>query len=322
MDMGKVAVNQRAQVSLTDCEELNAFARQSGWDAQYSQLDGGPLEGSHTMILSQNLRVGNPSTSKSLIIQGTPPQDSLAVILPQGAGSTGIFQGEALGEGQLAIMCPNSESHYKTPPGNSFLAVCVPLSYLYPVLEAVTEQSFETSLGKTRTISTAQTTSIHLRAQLQRASAMAPCSSSIEFQELERAIAGAIALCLAKPAETAPRRIAQRRQVFLLAREYIEANMAVPLRLEVLAGEVGVSVRTLRYSFQQLLGINPLQYIKLRRLAAAHTALQRAHPDSATVTVIAMRNGFSHMSYFARDYRERYGESPATTLSKQGASIN
>ena len=313
--MGQIAVTRRTQLPLTDCEELNDLSRQVGWDTQYTQLDAGPLEGRFTMAMSQTLRQGHPTTNKSLIIRGTPPPDSLAVILPLGPGSRGIFQGEALGEGQVAIMCPNSEGYYRTPPDNSFLSVCIALSYLYPALEAASEHPVEACLGSTRIISTTPTTARHLRALLQRAATVGQASGPIELQELESAFAGAIARHLVSPVEKTPRRISQRRQVFLLAREYIEANMAAPLRLEILAGEVGVSLRTLRYSFQQVLGINPWQYIKLRRLTATHMALQRAHPDSATVTEIAMRCGFSHMSYFARDYRKQFDEFPAQTLA-------
>ena len=90
---------------------------------------------------------------------------------------------------------------------------------------------------------------------------------------------------------------------------------------EVLALETGVSLRTLRYSFNQVMGINPLQYIKLRRLSAARRLLLEAYPEELSVTTAAMRCGFSHMSYFARDYRAQFGEFPAQTLNTRGPGV-
>jgi AraC family ethanolamine operon transcriptional activator len=139
------------------------------------------------------------------------------------------------------------------------------------------------------------------------------------LNEIEQHILSTMALALTCDTNREPRRVIQRRRVFQCARDYIEANLAEPLGLEVLAREAGVSLRNLRYSFQQALGINPLQYIKLSRLKAARYLLLEDHAGGATVTDAALRCGFSHMSYFARDYQALFGELPARTLSRRRA---
>ena len=139
--------------------------------------------------------------------------------------------------------------------------------------------------------------------------------SATELAEIEQHIVGALALALTERPDDTPRRVAQRRQVFLHARDYIDNHLETPLGLEAIARETQVSLRTLRYSFQQMAGLNPLQYIKLRRLSAVRRLLREGDPAQLSVTAVAMRCGFNHMSYFARDYRAMYGELPGQTLN-------
>ncbi|MCA3185046.1 MAG: helix-turn-helix domain-containing protein, partial [Cupriavidus sp.] len=39
-----------------------------------------------------------------------------------------------------------------------------------------------------------------------------------------------------------------------------------------------------------------------------------ATPGPGVVSEIALRNGFTHLSLFAREYRKEFGESPSATL--------
>ena len=43
-------------------------------------------------------------------------------------------------------------------------------------------------------------------------------------------------------------------------------------------------------------------------------ALQHATPGPGVVSEIPLRNGFTHLSLFAREYRKEFGESPSATL--------
>jgi transcriptional regulator GlxA family with amidase domain len=216
-------------------------------------------------------------------------------------------------------MCPNSEALYRIPQNNRFVSVCIPNWRLRPAVETMTDQSLDTLLASTRVAPLEAGVLSQLHRQMQQAMALsaqaATEASTQALAEIEQYLIGALALALTAPDEAIPRRINQRRQVFLRARDYIHGNLAAPLGLEILALETGVSLRTLRNSFQQVLGISPLHYIKLRRLNAARRLLLAGYPGELSVTEAAMRCGFSHMSYFARDYRELFGESPAQTLA-------
>jgi AraC-like DNA-binding protein len=77
---------------------------------------------------------------------------------------------------------------------------------------------------------------------------------------------------------------------------------------------IGASGRTLRQHCQEQLGMTPHQYLWLRRMNFARRALAAADPATATVTGIALDNGFWELGRFAVQYRRLFGESPSVTL--------
>ena len=77
-----------------------------------------------------------------------------------------------------------------------------------------------------------------------------------------------------------------------------------------------VSDRTLRSCCAEFLGMNPTQYVRLRRLKEVRRALRDAHPDKVKVAEVANRFGFTQLGRFAGTYRATLGEIPSTTLQR------
>jgi AraC-like DNA-binding protein len=95
---------------------------------------------------------------------------------------------------------------------------------------------------------------------------------------------------------------------------YLRANLDKPVTMQALAAHCGVCERTLQLGFRKSKNITPMEYLRLLRLHGAREALQHATPGPGVVSEIALRNGFTHLSLFAREYRKEFGESPSATL--------
>ncbi|MNP71197.1 DNA-binding transcriptional regulator SoxS [compost metagenome] len=74
-----------------------------------------------------------------------------------------------------------------------------------------------------------------------------------------------------------------------------------------------MSIRTLQNGFTQFLKQTPTDYMRSRRLARVHEALQQALPCDS-VTDILLRHGVSSFGHFATHYRKQYGCLPSETL--------
>jgi len=110
----------------------------------------------------------------------------------------------------------------------------------------------------------------------------------------------------------------RRLHIVRAAEEYVRACLeahAAPDIVEICA-HVGVSQRTLEYSFRDLLQVTPIAWLRILRLNRARRDLLRPLHAGATVTEVAVRHGFLHLGHFACDYRRQFGESPSATLRR------
>jgi transcriptional regulator GlxA family with amidase domain len=109
---------------------------------------------------------------------------------------------------------------------------------------------------------------------------------------------------------------ADRRQPPLLRRAvaFINDNAQTDIGLRDIAAAVGVTPRSVQYTFRRHLGTTPLEYLRRVRLDRAHRDLQLADPSVDTVTAIAGRWGFSHAGRFSIAYKQVFGTKPSRTL--------
>jgi len=97
-------------------------------------------------------------------------------------------------------------------------------------------------------------------------------------------------------------------QAVARAIEYIHAHLTDAISLADIAAEAQVSARSLQRAFNRALGRTPLRYLRDSRLQAANRTLSVADPVADTITQIAYRCGFLHLSRFAEAYRAEFGE--------------
>jgi AraC family transcriptional regulator, ethanolamine operon transcriptional activator len=107
-----------------------------------------------------------------------------------------------------------------------------------------------------------------------------------------------------------------RSYVVNKAVQLIESRLADPLDVMDLCRALRVSPRTLRYSFEEVLGVSPTQFLMSLRLGRVRRAFLQDSKIS-NVQCVAARFGFSHMGRFARFYNEAFGERPSETLRRK-----
>lgn len=100
------------------------------------------------------------------------------------------------------------------------------------------------------------------------------------------------------------------------ALDWIQTHLGDAFTVLDIAKNAGQSVRSLQLSFQQNMGMNPLNYVQRLRLQQIHHDLLHGDTDEK-ISDIAARWGFSHMGYFAARYRALYGVSPSLTRASR-----
>lgn len=112
------------------------------------------------------------------------------------------------------------------------------------------------------------------------------------------------------------KRTGGRLQRVRQARDFIAGHMHRPIYLGDLCAELGLAHRAVENLFRDLLGVNPITYMRNRRLHGVRNALRRSEPTPGVVKHAALDWGFWHLGHFARDYRALFGESPSETLAR------
>ncbi len=100
------------------------------------------------------------------------------------------------------------------------------------------------------------------------------------------------------------------------ADQFIQAHLSEPVTVYDLCKATSASERTLQYAFKERFGVSPKQYLKALRLNGVHKELAQHKGDHTKVGDVASRWGFWHMSQFAKDYHQLFGELPSETLAK------
>jgi len=83
-----------------------------------------------------------------------------------------------------------------------------------------------------------------------------------------------------------------------------------------IAKAMNISESTVRRKLRQYTGLTPVSYIRGKRLNKAKEYLEN---DFGSVAEIAEAVGFTNLSYFAKCFHERFGETPSRfRLSQKG----
>lgn len=107
-----------------------------------------------------------------------------------------------------------------------------------------------------------------------------------------------------------PRRsLLTRQQTVERIRTHLLQNPAQPPSIPELCERLHISRRALQNCVEEITGLSPLAFMRSVRLNAVRREL-RLQPDTP-ISNVAYGWGFSHLSQFAHDYRQLFGELPS-----------
>ena len=155
-----------------------------------------------------------------------------------------------------------------------------------------------------------------LLAELGRPGSLAG-ASALYREQLERLVISGLLLSQRNEFTdelTAPVRSLRPRTVARVI-AVIEEHPEAPYSIGDLARHAGVSARRLQQGFREHVGMTPTEFLRRTRLERAHRDL--LHGEDS-VTDIALRWGFHHLSRFAHAYRRQYGVPPSEARRTRG----
>ena len=298
------------------------------WKQRYDQLTAGLFSGNFEEFWFDNLQVFRERTNQSVHEAGQSWEGSRTFGVPVEIDGKGWYCGQILDLNSIITLKGGEEMDFRTPKVQEILAVTTDAAALNDYALQVEHRDIEAELAGKRVLPASAEQAATLRDFL--GTVMASLRATPEMlrhaamrKALEQAIYGSLIASINPDTEHRPTPSGHaRRLVAERAREYMNAHIEEPITVADLCAELRVSRRTLQYSFQDVLNLNPVSFLRALRLNGVRRDLKRSADHSASVADIAARWGFWHLSHFAADYKSMFGELPSETLRNAGHRID
>ncbi len=298
----------------------------TNWQQRYDQLSAGAFDGVFEEFCFGKVQVFRESLNQSVHQAGGAWPGSRTFAVPVAIEGTGWFAGEVYDAHSMLTLGDNDELDFRTPRRLEFLACTADATALNDYAQQVDHRNLEAELAgrrlapttperlaafgsllATMMISLRATPELLLHPQMRKAMEQALFAAVLDTLSTASGQAAPAPSCRA------------RQQVVARARAYMEAHIDEPITVADLCIELGISRRTLQYSFQDVLDLNPVKFLRAIRLNAVRRALKAADPNGrSTVADVAARWGFWHLSHFSAEYKTMFGELPSDTLRRAG----
>ncbi|MDH0756183.1 helix-turn-helix domain-containing protein [Pseudomonas juntendi] len=288
-----------------------------GWDQTYDQVGRGVLSTELTQVCGSRFQIFHEVLDKRVVQQGCAPKGRLCVAVAMAAPRPPVMQGHQVASSGVALLRDGEEFVLHAPEQMHFLAANLDIVRFaqHAAVELSDQQITRVKTSSQVLVSTAALQRLCFRvfALVGEPGGM---RQAVPEQQIENMLLEAL-LDLFHDAqdEVRCRRGNMSVSAYLVKRsqEIMLGRPDQPLSILDICGQLRVSRRTLQYSFQQITGLRPVEYLRNVRLNAVRRALLNSSLEESNVSEVAGRMGFFHLSHFAAHYRELFGEPPSAT---------
>lgn len=286
------------------------------WDQEYLKLGKEPFSGRLLVIHSARVQMGIISWNPGILIRGSAPPQAFTFALVLAKEGPTSFQGTELRENCIVVLQPRGEFEFSAVGKCKVLVVGVEQDLLQSHVLACWGSHRLMTDGRDRLVvkNSFQQRSFNTIWEMMLAEigrrrdrlANPNFSYSFEHNVLEQLLTNSH---LVPSHGSGPHCYQAARK----AKEYLFDHITDPVSIRELCEAVNASERSLLSGFRQVFGISPKLYLKSLRLNRVRQDLRKA-TEETRITDIAFRWGLTHLSRFAADYRQMFGEYPHETL--------
>lgn len=305
------------QVRTIKAEDADEHAHNlTDWEQSYDQISPGYFLGALAELQLPQMQVFRECTSQAVRQSCSVWPDALWFGLADHAGPTRI-NGRLADESAIMLRPGHCEFELVTPADYTIYGIVIQRDAL---LQAAEHSGYRLDWAQLSNAEVMHVGELPRKACLATLAALlAEDGGVVRYDLAQQAVLGALLPLLdsSKVDCDVSNSFLRRQRVVAQARDWVLARHDQALTVPELCEHLHVSRRTLQYCFEEVLGISPLQYLRLIRLNGARRHLREALPTCRTVQEVAADWGFWHLSQFASDYRKLFGESPSESLRQR-----
>jgi AraC family transcriptional regulator, ethanolamine operon transcriptional activator len=303
----------------SDIEEQAAGLRK--WDQVYEQLTPGRFVGTLHEASFRGVQVFRESTNQAVHELGLGSPGARAIGVPVHMDGHALFLGEVVDASTMVTFGSADELDFYAPKSFDILGLTVDERVLDAFAQQIEHRDAMTIFGAKRVFKPNPARLDEFRRLLLSIlQSLDANPSALQYHHtqrlLEQSVLAALFAVVGESDEAPPpkARCASRSHIVDQAKAFMAAHIDAPITVADLCVQLGVSRRTLQYSFQEVLGLNPVRFLRAMRLNGVRRDLRQAKPPGDAVQDLAAKWGFWHLGHFVTDYKQMFGELPSTTL--------
>ncbi|WNL41490.1 helix-turn-helix domain-containing protein [Halomonas sp. PAMB 3264] len=305
------APKRRSIVSLEVNEQALNLTR---WEQEYNQCSAGHFTGRVDECCFDGVQVINEYTRLALHQHCAPWHDSLWIALPVRHEGVRV-DGQCVERNEVIWRMGSRAVELMTPEHCDLMSMVVPLEALATLAEREGVDLAHLNRASTPRLAIDDRDICWFTDQVTRI-LREDSAGSNGLPEQETLLHGVLTLLGHAQLDTrAAPSYARRRAVVDRVQAYLKSVEQAPVSIGTLCSVACVSRRTLQYSFESILGISPVQFLRATRLNDVRREL--LSQSGVTISDVAANHGFSHFSQFATDYKSLFNERPSDTLKRR-----
>tara|TARA_R110001583_G_C5631177_1_gene407058 strand:- start:397 stop:1470 length:1074 start_codon:yes stop_codon:yes gene_type:complete len=304
----------RVQVEATDADQH--AHNLTNWQQQYDQVSAGSFYGQVVEIQFEGLQLFQEHTSQALRQTCNTWDQSLWLGIPVNQHQSSKINGLSIDNNNIMCRPGNCEFELVTPHDFDIYGLVVEQKKIQSMAESQNISINWNHLYQQGRLTLPEKTITALRFVLNNL-----LSVSDSHQRPAKLQHDVIMMALleslenSQPVKNEPLSFFRRQQIVEHVKDYLRLHQDSAVTINDLCALSHVSRRTLQYSFETILGISPLRYLRLSRLNGVRRELLANHTES--IADIAAKWGFWHLSQFTQDYKQLFNELPSVTLGNR-----
>ena len=291
----------------------------AGWHQVYRQMTPGRFKGTVTQVLYDDFHFFRETTNRRVAQTGVAPAGRTSLAVPLSMPLAGTFQGQPIDGYALLALRAGEDFKFHTPEGMGLVGISAASDLVDELCEVEFGAAGGRKLHHVTRLSDAQGVVLgaRLSSLIDEAQRNPGC---LEYAATRRMFRDAMlgmfldALDQAVGAERRDITHATYSDIVRRCERHLRERPEEPVTVLELCRALRCSRRTLQTSFQRVADVTPVGYLRTIRLNAVRRMLRTTTAQQLGVGEAAASWGFTHLGYFAREYRDLFGELPSQTL--------
>jgi AraC-like DNA-binding protein len=281
------------------------------WDIENSLLKKGKFKAFVKTLHSSNIQLGFLSQSLPSLKRGTFPKGTILIFLFHKGQDGAVFLNQNLLKNEIMIVEEGQEIELITAQAMEVLSLAINRELFLVEFEAYFHKSLS-SVVNAQKIRLKESAALELDSFLMTLLFNEQTAILLKKMKDDHAfIEEQILQKLFESIEFIQEEKKSKKFDARIIKKYIDENFQHNVKMSELAKELGISRRLLFSAFKEYYGHSPSKYLWSLRLNKAHELLTKTSENEKKVSEIAMECGFSHMSYFTREYKAMYKKLPS-----------